>query len=233
MCGRLGRTSSGGCSRCCRRRKRSRWGSGGARLCGGGRGLPQDERGPRAGGQDREGPRHPGRRSSPGIASSAKRPTFNDEYLATFNRPNVHLVDVSERKGRGPHHREGRRRERRRVRGGLHHLRHRLRDHLVTAAAHQLRRRSAGAASRCSSTGRRALQDPARPVEPRLPELVLHRREPERAVGEHDGPCSTTQARHVAYIIDEVLGRGRTVGGSDGGGGSGEWVAEISPARVR
>ena len=28
-----------------------------------------------------------------------KRPTFNDEYLATFNRPNVHLVDVSERKG--------------------------------------------------------------------------------------------------------------------------------------
>ena len=28
-----------------------------------------------------------------------KRPTFNDEYLATFNRPNVHLVDVSGSKG--------------------------------------------------------------------------------------------------------------------------------------
>ncbi len=28
-----------------------------------------------------------------------KRPTFNDEYLATFNRPNVELVDVSESKG--------------------------------------------------------------------------------------------------------------------------------------
>ncbi len=28
-----------------------------------------------------------------------KRPTFNDEYLETFNRPNVHLIDVSERKG--------------------------------------------------------------------------------------------------------------------------------------
>ncbi len=28
-----------------------------------------------------------------------KRPTFNDEYLATFNRPNVHLVDVSESQG--------------------------------------------------------------------------------------------------------------------------------------
>ena len=28
-----------------------------------------------------------------------KRPTFNDEYLGTFNRPNVELVDVSESKG--------------------------------------------------------------------------------------------------------------------------------------
>ncbi len=28
-----------------------------------------------------------------------KRPTFNDEYLPTFNRPNVHLVDVSANKG--------------------------------------------------------------------------------------------------------------------------------------
>ena len=28
-----------------------------------------------------------------------KRPTFNDEYLATFNRDNVHLIDVSDSKG--------------------------------------------------------------------------------------------------------------------------------------
>jgi len=28
-----------------------------------------------------------------------KRPTFNDEYLATFNRENVHLIDVSDSKG--------------------------------------------------------------------------------------------------------------------------------------
>ena len=28
-----------------------------------------------------------------------KRPTFNDEYLATFNRPNVELVDVSDARG--------------------------------------------------------------------------------------------------------------------------------------
>jgi cyclohexanone monooxygenase len=28
-----------------------------------------------------------------------KRPTFNDEYLPTFNRPNVKLIDVSEKRG--------------------------------------------------------------------------------------------------------------------------------------
>ena len=28
-----------------------------------------------------------------------KRPTFNDDYLATFNRPNVELIDVSDSKG--------------------------------------------------------------------------------------------------------------------------------------
>ena len=28
-----------------------------------------------------------------------KRPTFNDEYLEAFNRPNVELVDVSEAHG--------------------------------------------------------------------------------------------------------------------------------------
>ena len=28
-----------------------------------------------------------------------KRPTFNDEYLDAFNRPNVHLIDVSDAKG--------------------------------------------------------------------------------------------------------------------------------------
>ena len=28
-----------------------------------------------------------------------KRPTSNDEYYQTFNRPNVHLIDVSETQG--------------------------------------------------------------------------------------------------------------------------------------
>ena len=51
-----------------------------------------------------------------------KRPTFNDEYLPAFNRPNVTLVDTQGPRRRS-HHREGPGVRRRRVRGGLHHLR--------------------------------------------------------------------------------------------------------------
>ena len=35
-----------------------------------------------------------------------KRPTFNDEYLPTFNRPNVTLVDTSRQPGRRADHQE-------------------------------------------------------------------------------------------------------------------------------
>ena len=55
-----------------------------------------------------------------------KRPCFHDEYLDTFNRPNVTLVDT-QGQGRRAHHGEGRRRRRRRVRARLPDLRHRLR----------------------------------------------------------------------------------------------------------
>jgi cyclohexanone monooxygenase len=38
-------------------------------------------------------------RLKPWYRQFCKRPTFNDEYLATFNRPNVELIDVSSSKG--------------------------------------------------------------------------------------------------------------------------------------
>ena len=57
-----------------------------------------------------------------------KRPCSNDEYLPTFNRPNVTLVDVSESKGVERLTENGHRRQRRRVRSRLRHLRQRLRD---------------------------------------------------------------------------------------------------------
>ena len=63
-----------------------------------------------------------------------KRPTFNDEYLPTFNRPNVTLIDTSDTQGVERDHGERRDRERRRIPGRLHHLRDRLRSgHRVDA----------------------------------------------------------------------------------------------------
>ena len=84
-----------------------------------------------------------------------KRPCSNDDYLPTFNRPNVTLVDVSATKGVERHHREGHRRQRRRVRGRLHHLRQRLRDHHRAQPPLRHRRdRRAATASRSTTTGR-------------------------------------------------------------------------------
>ena len=39
------------------------------------------------------------RKRLPWYRQFCKRPTFNDDFLATFNRDNVHLVDVSASKG--------------------------------------------------------------------------------------------------------------------------------------
>ena len=82
-----------------------------------------------------------------------KRPTFNDEYLACFNQDNVTLVDVSEAKGVERITPNGRRGQRRRVRGRLHHLRIRLRDlgRLPAPARHRDQRPRRRC--RCSTTG--------------------------------------------------------------------------------
>ena len=64
-----------------------------------------------------------------------KRPCFHDEYLQTYNRPNVTLVDTD---GQGVERLTETRRGRRRqgVRGRLPDLRHRLRGrHHATPAA--------------------------------------------------------------------------------------------------
>jgi hypothetical protein len=53
-----------------------------------------------------------------------KRPCFHDQYLPTFNRPNVHLIDTV-RQGGGAHHRARRGGGRQRIRTRLPDLRHR------------------------------------------------------------------------------------------------------------
>ena len=67
-----------------------------------------------------------------------KRPCFHDEYLDTFNRPNVTLVDTQGQRRRADHA-EGRRRRRRRVRARLPDLRHRLRGRHRLHAPRRLR----------------------------------------------------------------------------------------------
>ena len=70
----------------------------GHRARGRARRLREDGGDPRARGRDGEGCRRPPRRSSPTTGSSASGPCVHNEYLETFNRPNVTLVDTS---GRG------------------------------------------------------------------------------------------------------------------------------------
>ena len=70
----------------------------------------------------------PPRRSSRTTASCASGRASNDDYLPTFNRPNVTLVDVSESKGVERADREGHCRQWCRVRSRLHHLRQWFRD---------------------------------------------------------------------------------------------------------
>ena len=55
-----------------------------------------------------------------------KRPTFHDDYLETFNRDNVELIDVSATQGVERITERGFVANGRRVRGGLHRLRQRF-----------------------------------------------------------------------------------------------------------
>ena len=68
-----------------------------------------------------------------------KRPTFNDDYLPTFNRPNVKLIDTSDSQGVERITKTGVVANGVEYRGRLHHLRHRLRGRHGVDAARRLR----------------------------------------------------------------------------------------------
>ena len=97
-----------------------------------------------------------------------KRPCFHDDYLDTFNRPNVTLVDTSG-EGRRADHRARRRRRRGRVRARLPHLRDRLRGRHRLHAARRVRRRRSRRADAQREVGR-----PRRDV-PRHPRVATSR----------------------------------------------------------
>ena len=103
-----------------------------------------------------------------------KRPCFHDEYLQAFNHPNVTLIDcpagIERVTEQGPVV------GRQAVRGGLPHLRHRLRARAHAALpAGRPRHRGAGRHHAGGAVGRRH-RHPLRDDEPGLPEPVRHAR---------------------------------------------------------
>ena len=155
------------------------------------------------------------RRLKPWYRVFCKRPTFNDEYLPTFNRPNVTLVDVGfQFKGVERDHPEGRGvGQRRRVRRGrLHHLCVGLRGSP---------RRSSGGVGFVEIYGRNgqtlfdyyAASTAFAPCTGGIPATASRTGSTSasgqnRPVGEHDRHVRRSGARHVAYIIKEVKARG-------------------------
>ena len=153
-----------------------------------------------------------------------KRPTFNDEYLATFNRPNVHLVDVSERKG------VDRITEKGVVANGVEYEV----DCIIYATGFEItssprRRINFDVVGR---SGKSLFEHWDQGLQT-LHGLSSHGFPNWFFIGVNQNGLSVNmtamfddQARHVAYIIDEVLGRGRTVAEVTAEAEA-EWVAEI------
>ncbi len=153
-----------------------------------------------------------------------KRPTFNDEYLATFNRPNVHLVDVSESRG------VDRITEKGVVANGVEYEV----DCIIYATGFEItssprRRINFDVVGR----GGKSLFEHWDQGLQTLHGLSSHGFPNWFFIGVNQNGLSVNmtamfddQARHVAYIIDEVLGRGRTVAEVTAEAEA-EWVAEI------
>ena len=110
---------------------------------------------------------------------------FNDEYLPTFNRPTSTLVDVSTPRASSASPRRASS-PTASIRGRLHHLRQRLRDHQRPQAPLGHRRvRRARRPVAVRPLGRR-LQDAARHSRHGFPEPVLHRLHPGRRHRQRD-----------------------------------------------
>ena len=153
-----------------------------------------------------------------------KRPTFNDEYLETFNRPNVHLIDVSERKG------VDRVTEKGIVANGVEYEV----DCIIYATGFEItssprRRINFDIIGR----GGKSLFEHWEKGLQTLHGLSSHGFPNWFFIGVNQNGLSVNmtamfddQARHVAYIIDEVLGRDRTVAEVTAEAEA-DWVAEI------
>ena len=153
-----------------------------------------------------------------------KRPTFNDEYLDTFNRPNVHLIDVSESKG------VDRITERGIVANGVEYEV----DCIIYATGFEIsssprRRVSFEIVGRNDaslfdhwSNGLRTLHGLSSHGFPNWFFIGVN----QNGLSVNMTAMFDDQARHIAYIIDEVSKRGRKVA-EVSAAAEDEWVAEI------
>ena len=155
-----------------------------------------------------------------------KRPTFNDEYLECFNRPNVTLVDVSESKG------VERITERGVVANGLEYEV----DLIVYASGFEsspdLRRRTGvGLIGRNGvhydahrSRGLKTLHGFATRGFPNLFSIGIS----QNAFSVNMTSMFDDQARHIAYVVAEAMSRGaRTVEPTEEGQNT--WAAQLTP----
>ncbi|MGY4289919.1 cation diffusion facilitator CzcD-associated flavoprotein CzcO [Bradyrhizobium sp. LM2.7] len=109
----------------------------------------------------------------PWYKAFCKRPCFHDEYLDTFNRANVHLVDTQGARRRA-HHRERRRRRRQGLRARLPDLCQWLRGRHGLRPPDGIRGLRPGRHEPVRTLAR-GRQDTARVLQSRIPELLPHR----------------------------------------------------------
>ena len=155
-----------------------------------------------------------------------KRPTFNDEYLECFNRPNVTLVDVSESKGV----------ERITERGVVANGHEHAVDLIVYASGFEtspdLRRRTGVDVIGRSgvhydehrSRGLKTLHGFCTRGFPNLFSIGIS----QNAFSVNMTSMFDDQARHIAYIVAEAMARGaRTVEATEAGQDA--WAAQLTP----
>jgi cyclohexanone monooxygenase len=158
-----------------------------------------------------------------------KRPTFNDEYLECFNRPNVTLVDVSESKGV----------ERITERGVVANGHEYAVDLIVYASGFEsspdLRRRTGVDLigrngvhyDAHRSRGLKTLHGFATRGFPNLFSIGIS----QNAFSVNMTSMFDDQARHIAYIVAEAMSRGvRTVEPTEEGQNA--WAAQLTPPSI-
>ena len=148
-----------------------------------------------------------------------KRPTFNDEYLPTFNRPNVTLVDTRGRRRRAHHRDAG---------SSFDGVEYEV-DCIIFATGFEVGTaytRRAGFeiygrdGKSLTDHWANGLQHAARLLQPRLPELLPHGAHAERLHRELPAHARRAGASTSARCIQQRGAHGRAVHRADRGGGA-------------